>query len=383
MRFSTQPHKAYCGLDLHARSMDVCILNQGGAILRHRNMQTRPEVFLKAIAPSREDLVVAVACLFPWYGLADLCAQEQMPFVLGHALSMQAIHGGKAQNDKIDSQKIAVLRRGGMLPQASVSPAAMRATRDVLRRRCHLPRQRAALLAHIQQTNRQYNLPEIGKKLASKAKRDGVAERFPAPAVPKSVDVALALIDDADALRRDGALPIGQTAKEHHAPALYRLPSVPGRGTMLRVLLLYEIHDRHRLPSGQECVSSCRLVTWAKASAGKRCGTAGATLGHTHLKWAFSEAAVLGLRNNPAAPKYLARLEHKPGQGKAFTLVAPQGARAVYDRLQRDPGFDLQKWLNGAGSGADEPHASLDNHGLSLAWSARILSRRQGTRRSP
>jgi hypothetical protein len=63
MRFSTQPHKAYCGLDLHARSLDVCILTQGGAILRHRNMQTRPEVFLKAIAPSREDLVVAVACL--------------------------------------------------------------------------------------------------------------------------------------------------------------------------------------------------------------------------------------------------------------------------------------------------------------------------------
>ena len=41
---------------------------------------------------------------------------------------MKAIHGGKAKNDKIDAQKIAVLLRGGMLPQAYVYPAEMRAT---------------------------------------------------------------------------------------------------------------------------------------------------------------------------------------------------------------------------------------------------------------
>ena len=61
----------------------------------------------------------------------------------------KAIHGGKAKNDTIDSQKIAVLLRGGILPQASGYPAAMRATRDLLRRRTHLMRTRAELLAHI------------------------------------------------------------------------------------------------------------------------------------------------------------------------------------------------------------------------------------------
>src|SRR4030095_11379793 len=103
-------------------------------------------------------------------------------------------HGGKAKNDKIDSQKIAALLRGGMLPQADVYPAEMRATRDLLRRRLHLTRQRAELLAHIQNTDSQYNLPEIGKKLADKGNRDGVAERFLAPAVQKSVEVDLVLI---------------------------------------------------------------------------------------------------------------------------------------------------------------------------------------------
>jgi hypothetical protein len=118
MRFYTKQHKAYCGLDLHARTMSLCILNQDGAILLHRNMQTSPAMFLKAIAPSRADLVGAVECIFTWDWLADLCAQEQIPFVLGHALSRKAIHGGKATNATIEAQHIALLLRGGMRPQA-------------------------------------------------------------------------------------------------------------------------------------------------------------------------------------------------------------------------------------------------------------------------
>ena len=73
--------------------------------------------------------------MFAWYWLADLCLEEKVPFVLGHALYMKAIHGGKAKTDKIDAHKIAVLLRGGMLPQAYVYPKGMRETRDLLRRR--------------------------------------------------------------------------------------------------------------------------------------------------------------------------------------------------------------------------------------------------------
>jgi hypothetical protein len=125
--------------------MYVCILSRNGDILIHRNMHAAPGPFLKAIAPYRDGVVVAVECIFTWYGLADLCAQEGIPCVLGYALSMKAIHGGKAKHDKIDSHKIAALLRGGMLPQASVYPAQMRATRDRLRRRIHLMRKGAEL----------------------------------------------------------------------------------------------------------------------------------------------------------------------------------------------------------------------------------------------
>jgi transposase len=283
--------------------------------------------------------------MFPWYWLADLCAEHGIPFVLGHALYMKAIHGGKAKNDKIDSQKIAALLRGGMLPQAYVYPAEMRATRDLLRRRMHLARKRGELLAHVQNTNSQYNLPAIGKKIAYKANRAGVAERFADPAVQKSIEVDLALITYYDELLRDVELSIVKTAKHHDANTLYLLQTVPGIGKILSLVLLYEIHDIARFPRVQDFASYCRLIKCARESAGKRSGTSGAKIGNAHLRWAFSEAAVLFLRDNPAAQKCLSRFEQKHGKGKALTILAHKLARAVYDMLKRQTAFDLQQFL--------------------------------------
>jgi transposase len=346
MRFYNTQHQFYCGIDLHARAMYVCILNQSGEILVHRNMKTNPETFLHVIAPYRAGLVVAVECMFTWYWLADLCTHEGIPVVLGHALYMKAIHGGKAKNDKIDSHKIAVLLRGGMLPQAYVYPAQMRATRDLLRRRMHLAHKRAELLAHVQNTNSQYNLPAIGQKIAYRANRDGVAERFADPAVQKSVEVDLTLIGHDDDLLRDVELTIVKAAKHHDANTLYLLQTVPGIGKILSLVLLYEIYDINRFPRVQEFASYCRLVKCAKESNGKRSGSLGTKIGNAHLKWAFSEAAVLFLRENPAGQKLLARLEKKHSKGKALTILAHKLSRAVYYMLKRKVAFDMQKFVN-------------------------------------
>lgn len=79
--------------------------------------------------------------------------------MLGHALYMKAIHGGKAKNDKIDAHKIAVLLRGGAFPTAYVCPRGMRATRDLLRRRLLFVRRRSELFTHVRITFHQLNLP--------------------------------------------------------------------------------------------------------------------------------------------------------------------------------------------------------------------------------
>jgi transposase len=345
MRFYTKPHQHYCGIDLHAKTMYLCILGHEGQVLLHGNVRAEPEAFLAAIAPFREDLVVAVECTFTWYWLADLCAQEGIAFVLGHALYMKAIHGGKAKNDRIDAHKIATLLRGGMFPQAYVYPPKMRATRDLLRRRLYLVRKRAELLSHIQNTHHQYNLPEPPAKIVYKANREGVAECFPDPCARKSVEVDFALIAHYDDVIRELELHLTRRAKEHDPDAFHRLRSIPGVGKILALTILYEIHDITRFPRVQDFVSYTRLVKCERSSGGKKQGTGGSKIGNVHLKWAFSEAAVLFLRKNPRGQRYLERLTRRHGKGKALSILAAKLGRASYFMLARKTTFSMERFL--------------------------------------
>ncbi len=67
MRLYQQQHQAYCGVDLHARTMYLCVLDHQGNTLLHQDLPTTSEAFLEAIKPHRQNLVVACECMFAWY----------------------------------------------------------------------------------------------------------------------------------------------------------------------------------------------------------------------------------------------------------------------------------------------------------------------------
>ena len=212
MRFYTGQHAYYCGIDLHARSMYVCVLDRTGEAVAHRNLPAEPAAFLEFIQPFRPDVVVGV---------------------VGHF---------------------------------------ERAIRD--------------LETYI--------------------------------------------------LRR---------AKQHDADMFHRLRTIQGIGKVLALTILYEVHDIERFARVQDFASYCRLVKCPKESAGKRKGSSGKKIGNVHLKWAFSEAAVLFLRANPAGQKYLARLTKKHGKGKALSILAHKLGRATYYVMRRKRSFDMNKFL--------------------------------------
>ena len=62
MRFYTKQHKFYCGIDLHTKKMYVCILDETGQIRLHQNIKTDRELFLKVIAPYRENKFSLLCC---------------------------------------------------------------------------------------------------------------------------------------------------------------------------------------------------------------------------------------------------------------------------------------------------------------------------------
>lgn len=345
MRFYTKQHVHSCGIDLHARSLYVCILGKDGDTLVHQKLPCDREQLLRVLKPYRKGLVVAVECLFCWYWVADLCAEQGIEFVLGHALDMKAIHGGKSKNDRIDSFKIASLLRGGNLPHAYVYPREKRATRDVMRRRTFFVRKRAELLTHIQNTNTQYNLPAFEERVDKTKDRGAIIEHFDEDSVQMSMAADVALLDAYDDVIRDLELFVLHEVHLDHKRDFFLLRSVPGIGEVLALTLLYEIDDLQRFPRVQDFLSYARLVRGRHESAGKVKKSAGAKIGNVHLKWAFSEAASLFLRWSAPGRKRFARLEKKHGQGRALSILAAKLGRAVYYMLLRKRPFDQERFL--------------------------------------
>jgi transposase len=325
--------------------MYVCVLNQAGDVLLHRNLQCEPGLFLATIGPYREDLVVGVECIFTWYWVADLCAKEGIAFVLGHALYMRAIHGAKAKNDRVDSRRIAALLKGGLMPQAYVYPAEMRATRDLMRRRLHFVRQRGQLLAHIQMTHHQYNLPSPGRRISYRSNRDGIGEGFEDTSTRESITADLTLVDQYERVIGEMELEVLRQARGHDHNSFQLLRSLPGIGRVLALTILYEIHDIARFERVQNFSSYSRLVKCQHSSGGKVVGSGSAKIGNAYLKWAFSEAAVLFLAKCPQGKPLLARIERKHGKAKALSILAHRIGRAVYFMLARQRAFDLPRFL--------------------------------------
>src|SRR5262245_13723943 len=133
MRYLTQTAASYVGVDLHARTLFVCVLDHAGGVRLSRNLPAKPEPFLKAVEPFRPDLLVGCDIVHTWYCLADCCRLEQIPFALGHAWGLKAVHGAKTKSDAHDAAVIARLLRGGNFPLAYAYPSERRGLRDLLR----------------------------------------------------------------------------------------------------------------------------------------------------------------------------------------------------------------------------------------------------------
>ena len=191
--------------------------------------------------------------------------------------------------------------RGGNFPLAYVYPKEMRATRDLLRRRTKLVRHGAHLKVHFSNTTSQYNLPTHKVNLKNVSAREHLKTAFPDRVVQRNIGLDMAVLDCyAKELSKIECF-LEQQAKQHNPVHWHLLKSISGIGRILGLTIIYEIGHIDRFESVQKFASYARLVKCKAESAGKSYGTQGNKIGNAHLKWAFSEAAVLFLRGNDKA----------------------------------------------------------------------------------
>jgi transposase len=347
MRTFTPPAgtRFYAGVDLHARALFLVVLDADGQTRFARNLPANPDAFLRAIAPFRDGLLVACECMHCWYWLADTCRDQNINFVLGHALSMKAVHGCKTKCDRKDAEAIARLLKGGNFPPAYAYPKERRGLRDLLRARLRLVRQRAELYGHVHTARRQANLPPVSNDVKYKCKRDGITADIVDPFVRRRVETHLALLEPLDTTIRRLEKEIEDAAGDLFPVELAVLQSTPGVGPVLSLTILLEIDTIDRFDSRQQFCSYARLCGAVQTSDNKRCGIGNARAGNAWLKWAFSEAAVLSAQKDERIGGLLNRLAARMGKAKAYSALAHKLGRAFYHMLHTKEVFDVNRFV--------------------------------------
>jgi len=335
----------YAGVDLHARSLFLSILDRDGHSRFARNLPAAPEPFLRAVQPFRDGLVVGCECMHCWYWLADTCRDAHIAFALGHAWAMKAVHGSKTKCDRHDAQAIARLLRGGNFPLAYAYPRERRGLRDLLRARLRLVRQRAELYGHVHTARRQANLPPVSSAVKYKGKRAAITADIADPFVRRRVETHLALLEPLDTTIRRLEAEIEDAAQEVFPTELAVLQTTPGVGPVLSLTILLEIDTIERFDTRQQFCSYARLCGAVQESGNKRVGVGNRKAGNAWLKWAFSEAAVLAAQKDERMGRYLERLATKLGKPKALSALAHKLGRAFYHLLHTKEVFDIQRFV--------------------------------------
>lgn len=344
---TTEGKKYFCGIDLHADVMYVCILNKGGAVQYHQELPTDFKVLLASLKPYLGKIAVACESTFNWYWLADGCRKNKIEFYLGHALYMKLIHGGKTKNDKIDAKVIADLLRTGFFPPAYPYPQEMRETRDLLRRRSHYVQMHSEMLRHMKTLLYQQgymHLPDISSLRGAKLRAVFEGYKLPDDAT-FSMQVDLDTLEHLTNLNFALEQRINERAKGHDNESLRILRTIRGCGTIISLTILYEIHQIERFPTVQKFSSYSRVVKNERSSHGKKQGSKNNKIGNPYLRWAFGQVAIMVQRFYPSIKTYTAKLTKKYGKGKAYTYLAHKLAVAVYYMLKNKEGFDAKRFV--------------------------------------
>lgn len=148
----------YCGIDLHARTSQICIIDEEGRRVDKANLKNDLSLILRFLKPYGKGLRIVIESTINWYWIVDGLKEAGYDVRLAHTLGLYMITGAKVKTDRRDAFKLARLLRMGEIPEAYIYPKEKRPLRDLLRRRAGLVEQRASCYSSLRVQFIRYNL---------------------------------------------------------------------------------------------------------------------------------------------------------------------------------------------------------------------------------
>jgi transposase len=328
--------RVYCGVDLHAKRSQVCVIDDRGEVLVNRRVANRLEEILEVLAPFGTGIPTAVESTFNWYWVVDGLQDAGHEAHLGHPLKLAMIAKAKVKTDPWDAFKLARLLRSGDFPEAYIYPRSTRPIRDLVRQRGKLVVWRAREYAALRLRLYRHGILEHDRTTAKSMTEEELEAFFDDPRTRQLLQLERDRVRllSSQIVKLDGAI-IEATKDE---PGVQRLKRVPGIGFALAPVIFYESGDITRFASAKHYSSYSRVVAGCAESDGTSKAPRGRKQGNAHLKCAFSQAAVAAARCDERVRRFRDRhLNRRRGRGAkpiANAIVAHKLAVAVYHVLR-------------------------------------------------
>ena len=293
---------------------------------RHRN---EVSAILSALDPFKKDIQgIVVESTYNWYWLVDALMDSGFKVHLANVSAIKQYEGLKQIDDKRSSLWLANLLRLNILPTGYIYPKEERPTRDLLRKRLQLVRNRTSHVVSIKNILAR----NLGVRMTAydikKLQASEVKTLFPDKEMRLMIMSSVGVIQHCQEQIDKIEELVAKNVKVRKEFA--KLLTVPGVGQILGLTIMLEVGRINRFPTVGNYSSYCRCIRSIRTSNNKITGYGNSRNGNKYLSWAYVEAAHYARRYHEAIRSYYERKKAKTNKIVAIKTVSHKLARASY-----------------------------------------------------
>jgi transposase len=315
----------YAGIDLHKKTITVCVVNQERRVLQSKRMScSAPSTISEFFAALGEfEAVVEATASYEW--LVRLIEPLAKRVILAHPQKLRIIAESTRKSDKVDAKLLAIFLALDMIPQAHRPTPRQREHRVLVRHRCYLQRRLTSVRNKVRRILSNYNADRqdlftsagIGY-LAKVRSQLSEADRFTVKQLMAEFRFYLGQLKTlAGQLKSFVA-----QAPVAEAESRKLLRSIPGVGPVTTEVVLSELADPKRFRSAKCVTAYAGLVPGQRESAGKTKELHLEKAGSKLLRWVLVEAAWQVVRRTGRWRVIFEHLSGRIGRKKAIVAIA-------------------------------------------------------------
>jgi transposase len=326
----------YLGLDYSKRFSVATVVDGKGLIVKEGKLANRRVEFERFFRGLKKVKAVMEAG-WNYHVGAELLEGLVEEIKLAHPLKVRAIAEAKIKTDSIDSQTLAQLLRGNLIPEAYFRDREQREKQGVLRLRSFWVRQRTGIRnrIHCLLDGQREEVREGTKQFSDLFGSKGKAwiRELQLPGMAKD-----ALTELMDQERQCGErIKNSDLAVREFYEAdqdCQRIETIPGFGVFLSVLVKVEIGKIDRFKSASRLCSYAGVIPSTYSSGGRTWHGRIVKGGNRHLRWCLVEAAIHSLKQEGELKRFFLRIRRKKGTKVARIATARKLTFILYRILK-------------------------------------------------